>query len=214
MVKLRHQRSKDHHGLKTSDYKHYLHSAHWRITKQEFYTSDSFTGRCGYCDRRHDSYDLHHTDYSNLGEEPFSHLVALCRDCHYKVHDFLYENKKVALSEAIGIMRKQNKKNVVKKKTIKQHNPLQRKPYNIQTPAYRNAYEKLKELGLSSVYDEETDNKARKRLRKFAMANQTKREKLLKTWTKQSHKKNPTINPKEVAALTAIIEPHSFRQYW
>ncbi len=67
-------------------YQHlYLRSHRWRtfrrrIAIQRNYTCEMCHLFCGVY------YDIHHTNYSNLGDESDHDVVLLCRACHAKKH--------------------------------------------------------------------------------------------------------------------------------
>lgn len=64
-------------------YASYLSSSHWQTTRQRYRASD-LPQDC-YCCGEHEV-DLHHKTYENIGREPLTDLVPLCRRCHTLVH--------------------------------------------------------------------------------------------------------------------------------
>lgn len=64
----------------------YLRSAKWASLKREILTRDNFKCRC--CNST-SSLEIHHIDYSQLGDEHISQLVTLCSNCHTKLHNIL-----------------------------------------------------------------------------------------------------------------------------
>ena len=64
-------------------YKQYLKTEVWqRKRRAALKAADYRCERCG-CPT---NLDVHHVSYSNLGHEPMSDLVVLCRACHSSVH--------------------------------------------------------------------------------------------------------------------------------
>ena len=66
-------------------YAEYLRTEHWRLKREELFNSQYFTGKCSNCGAA-DRLQVHHTSYKMVGNEPLSHLLVLCSDCHYDVH--------------------------------------------------------------------------------------------------------------------------------
>jgi hypothetical protein len=62
----------------------YLQSNHWRERRLLLLTACDF--RCAGCDAN-GRLDVHHLSYANLGDEPLSDLMALCRECHDATHE-------------------------------------------------------------------------------------------------------------------------------
>lgn len=61
------------------DYKRYLASREWRAKRKEFI--ESTYGVCQRCAARPIE-NVHHLTYANLGNEPLSDLMGVCRPCH------------------------------------------------------------------------------------------------------------------------------------
>ena len=59
----------------------YLESPHWKEKRKSVLDRDGYLCVCG----EHAIY-VHHKIYENLGSEPLSDLVALCRNCHDGYH--------------------------------------------------------------------------------------------------------------------------------
>ena len=72
------------HALRAMPYQTYLQTPEWQATRtQALYVAYH---RCQVCNTRKECLDVHHRDYSNLGEEWLSQLVVLCRSCHKLFH--------------------------------------------------------------------------------------------------------------------------------
>jgi hypothetical protein len=80
-------------GFKT--YVAYLQSDHWKEFRKRYFLRHKRICFC--CGKK--SRDLHHIDYSYLGEERHKDVKPLCRSCHKKVHK-LIRKKNVPLNEA------------------------------------------------------------------------------------------------------------------
>lgn len=64
-------------------YAEYLKSDRWKAKRAEVMRRDKFT-----CQGCHDRATLvHHKTYANVGDELLFQLIALCKDCHTRVHD-------------------------------------------------------------------------------------------------------------------------------
>lgn len=61
----------------------YLESAHWKNIRAERITEDTCCHKC----KKKGVLQLHHVNYSRLGHERKSDLVALCPECHKKLHE-------------------------------------------------------------------------------------------------------------------------------
>lgn len=69
-------------------YDRYLQSDHWLSLRVEILKRFGYRcALCGVmqCDIRAEL-NVHHNNYSNLGNEEVYDLVVLCADCHCKVH--------------------------------------------------------------------------------------------------------------------------------
>jgi hypothetical protein len=99
--------SKEHFPVTCTDtkevcytYKEYLNSKHWQNLKKKFYKSLSFRhgdnlmagkhGSC-FCCKQRKPFHTHHKTYQRLGREYLRDLVALCAECHLKVHETINE---------------------------------------------------------------------------------------------------------------------------
>ena len=63
------------------NYDEYIKSDKWQDKKSEVLARDDTRCVCG-----NPAAAVHHKTYANLGDEPISDLVALCRDCHSVCH--------------------------------------------------------------------------------------------------------------------------------
>lgn len=72
-------------------YDKYLQSESWKKTKER-YRNSKRKQHCWCCNDKSKPVDLHHKNYKRLGRERLSDLVALCRECHYEVHEVAREN--------------------------------------------------------------------------------------------------------------------------
>ena len=72
-----------HYLLKSLDgtYKNYLKSPAWKVKRDAVEQRDG--GQCVCGDQ---ATEVHHKTYDNIGKEPLSDLVALCEECHERVH--------------------------------------------------------------------------------------------------------------------------------
>jgi hypothetical protein len=70
--------------LKSLPYRSYLLSDHWRAVRLR--VLKHCENRCQMCNAS-GLIDIHHRDYSRLGEERFSDVIALCRQCHASFHE-------------------------------------------------------------------------------------------------------------------------------
>lgn len=64
-------------------YFEYLKTDHWQAKRLEKLVSVSY--RCEECGRRRATC-VHHLSYDNLGNEPLSDLLGLCKWCHEELH--------------------------------------------------------------------------------------------------------------------------------
>lgn len=64
-------------------YQRYLKSKHWKEFKKEFFKK--FGKICIKCDETK-SIQVHHKTYKRVHCEEFTDVVALCRNCHLKIH--------------------------------------------------------------------------------------------------------------------------------
>lgn len=63
--------------------KEYLHSKHWRKTRNRALAKANFMCKqCGATQRL----QVHHLTYAHLGQELDSDLIVLCKNCHRNLH--------------------------------------------------------------------------------------------------------------------------------
>ena len=62
-------------------YKEYLDSPAWQIKRDDVIKRDGGQCVCGT-----PATQVHHKTYNNIGKEPLSDLVALCKECHDREH--------------------------------------------------------------------------------------------------------------------------------
>lgn len=82
-------------------YGEYLKSIHWQLVKNLAARREKFNF-CAACGKR-GHIQLHHTSYKRIArlnrtEQQLAYLVALCGDCHVKVHE-------LAKKRGIGLIR-------------------------------------------------------------------------------------------------------------
>lgn len=63
-------------------YAEYLESPKWKAKRAEVMRRDNFT--CQGCHGR--ATLVHHLTYANVGDELLFQLIALCKDCHERIH--------------------------------------------------------------------------------------------------------------------------------
>ena len=66
------------------DYNDYLTSEHWRSVRQKRIEHDK--NMCVKCKSENELH-VHHLRYTNIGQEPLSDLVTLCKRCHREIED-------------------------------------------------------------------------------------------------------------------------------
>lgn len=69
--------------LRSLSYSDYLQTEEWARKRLAVWLRDS--KRCRICNSNK-GIQVHHRDYSNIGNEPLNDLVTLCRDCHSLFH--------------------------------------------------------------------------------------------------------------------------------
>lgn len=70
-------------ALKKLPYRDYLLGDHWQGVRK--YALEHAKHRCQVCNSNA-RLDVHHRSYENRGEERFSDVIVLCRDCHDLFH--------------------------------------------------------------------------------------------------------------------------------
>ena len=68
-------------GHNNRTYEKYLNSPAWQVKRDAVMDRDGGQCVCGT-----DATEVHHKNYDNIGKEPLEELVALCEDCHKRVH--------------------------------------------------------------------------------------------------------------------------------
>jgi chlorite dismutase len=68
-------------------YQVYLRSNAWRHKRQRIIKRAN--GRCETCRNTTNRLEVHHYDYSNLGNEPECDLFAVCNYCHKRIHNVI-----------------------------------------------------------------------------------------------------------------------------
>ena len=74
-----------------SGYREYLKTDWWKSRKKKFF--ENHLKICYCCGKG--SKDLHHNNYSRLGQELDKDLVLLCHDCHTEVHEIQKQTGKL-----------------------------------------------------------------------------------------------------------------------
>lgn len=69
--------------LKLLPYKEYLSSQHWQSLRKSMLRRSHY--KCQLCNEG-GILDVHHRTYENKGDEDYSDLIVLCRNCHSKFH--------------------------------------------------------------------------------------------------------------------------------
>ena len=73
------------------EYNEYLKSEHWNKRKKT--ALKWWENRCALCNSD-DELHVHHRSYANLGQEPLSDLIVLCKSCHELFHDKITKEPK------------------------------------------------------------------------------------------------------------------------
>jgi len=81
------------------NYSEYLQTNHWQAVRLERLKIDGF--RCVVCLSR-EKLNVHHIDYSSLGDEKMEHLVTLCREHHKAQHEVLRQIIRAQLEEKMS----------------------------------------------------------------------------------------------------------------
>ena len=87
-------------------YKGYLQSPAWKSKRKRKLLVENYTcEHCGYCSFDFHiveiPLDVHHKTYKNLGNEPMSDLVVLCRNCHEKLHGRKFTQDKIHIQKGV-----------------------------------------------------------------------------------------------------------------
>jgi len=94
------------------DYFEYIESPQWIERKQHYYKTN--TKQCRACGS-YGNVDLHHIEYSSLGNEKDIDLVCLCRDCHKEFHANNKTSKNMRAKMLLYIKNKQSHLKELKK---------------------------------------------------------------------------------------------------
>ena len=65
-------------------YQDYLQSEYWQKVRTE--ALEHYHNKCMLCSKD-SGLNVHHNNYTNLGNETMADVVVLCRDCHSKHHE-------------------------------------------------------------------------------------------------------------------------------
>ena len=70
-------------------YERYMISPAWEVKREEFHKYCKSIDKyfCWDCKKEFPTYQIHHTNYANFGNEKMRDLELLCRYCHRKLHD-------------------------------------------------------------------------------------------------------------------------------
>lgn len=88
-------------------YAEYLESDHWQEFRKKYYSKRPY--KCFVTGDR-ENIDLHHIDYSHLGNERLKDVVPLRHDIHGLVHILVRENR-LLLEDAHIVLKKAYKQN-------------------------------------------------------------------------------------------------------
>lgn len=70
--------------LKTMPYVDFLRTMYWQERRREHLQSTGYS--CQVCNARDVTLDVHHRTYARRGQEHYTDLLTLCRDCHGLFH--------------------------------------------------------------------------------------------------------------------------------
>jgi len=76
------------HALKTMPYGEYLQTDEWQETRRKALKRAQF--KCQLCNSG-GQLNVHHRTYERRGEEDYTDLIVLCKNCHSKHHDKIQE---------------------------------------------------------------------------------------------------------------------------
>jgi len=71
--------------LKAMPYHEYLSTNEWDVIRKHYLKEAGY--KCQLCNAEGVELHVHHKTYERRGEEHPDDLIALCKDCHAKVHD-------------------------------------------------------------------------------------------------------------------------------
>ena len=66
----------------------YMRTQHWKDLKAKRMSIANYTCEVPGCAEQYEL-ECHHTNYSELGDEPIEHLRIVCRNCHQQIHENL-----------------------------------------------------------------------------------------------------------------------------
>lgn len=78
------------------EYQNYLRGSHWKKIRDHCQKAKSFK-TCVCCKEK--TYDIHHLTYKTLGREKLKDLIPLCRNHHFKFHEWLWENSDFSVND-------------------------------------------------------------------------------------------------------------------
>ncbi len=70
-------------------YPKYLQSETWKKKREEVFQRDGCLCICGQT-----ATEVHHKRYDNVGKEPLSDLVSLCKECHFDLQATLKDMRR------------------------------------------------------------------------------------------------------------------------
>lgn len=102
------QRNKILKDLGYLDYNEYLKSEEWSIIKSKIkMRKGKKWTECNICNNKH-NLDVHHSSYKVIGTtNPGNTVKILCRECHYKLHNYCKNNPQTNFYNAFRIIKKQ-----------------------------------------------------------------------------------------------------------
>ncbi len=83
--KIREKEISRYQQLRTMPYKEYLQTPEWNQRRNRHLKSARFS--CQVCNASNSILDVHHRTYERRGNELFTDLIVLCRNCHSLFHE-------------------------------------------------------------------------------------------------------------------------------
>ena len=105
------------------DYKAYINSEAWKEKRKQVLIRSN---GCYVCETKNKIIHVHHKTYKRLGSENLEDLVALCEDCHNKLH-----KKGLNIKTGVKILRRRFLKKKKKKKVKPTHQRISPKAENL-----------------------------------------------------------------------------------
>lgn len=68
-------------------YRDYLQTAKWARKRSAVLKRDCFVCQAAIEGCTHNATDVHHKTYANVFDEPLFDLIAVCRNCHERLHE-------------------------------------------------------------------------------------------------------------------------------